>query len=157
MRAHKAGPNDERMKQPGNSLNELGRRTLEYGIRLAPHPHIWGPLEREAEIRRVMELTDPKYVWLTADTGHLTLGGADAVQMVSDYFPRIAEIHLKDTYAKFRGNKQTPTPEMHKEASVYHQFRWRRRRALSASSRCCATSVSRVGVGDGRRRSAQGR
>ena len=116
------GPNDEQMKQLCNTLNELGRRTLEYGIRLAPHPHIWGPLEREAEIRRAMELTDPKYVWLTADTGHLTLGGADAVQMINDYFPRLAEIHMKDTYAKFRGNKQTPTPEMHKEASVYHNF-----------------------------------
>ena len=116
------GPSDDQLKVLANSLNELGRRTLEYGIRLAPHPHIWGPLEREAEVRRLFDLTDPKYVWMTADTGHLTLGGADAVQIISDYFPRLAEIHLKDTYAKYRGNKQTPTPEMHREASVYHNF-----------------------------------
>ena len=52
-------------------------------------------------MRRCMELTDPKYVWMTADTGHLVLGGGDAAQIISDYFPRIAEIHLKDTYAKY--------------------------------------------------------
>ena len=118
----KGGPSDDQLKQLADTLNELGRRTLEFGIRLAPHPHIWGPIEREAEIRRVMELTDPRYVWLTADTGHLTLGGGDAVQMISDYFPRLAEIHMKDTYAKFRGNVETPTPEMHRQASVYHNF-----------------------------------
>jgi sugar phosphate isomerase/epimerase len=69
-----------------------------------------------------MELTDPKYVWLTTDTGHLTLGGMDAVKIMSDYFPRIAEVHLKDTYAKYRGNTSTPTQEQHKVASVYHNM-----------------------------------
>ncbi len=118
----KGGPSDDQLKQLADTLNQLGRRTLEYGVRLAPHPHIWGPIEREAEMRRVFDLTDPKYVWLTADTGHLTLGGGDAVQIISDYFPRLAEIHLKDTYAKYRGNKETPTPQMHAEASVYHNF-----------------------------------
>jgi inosose dehydratase len=79
-------------------------------------------MERDKEIRRVMDLTDPKYVWMTADTGHLTLGGGDAVQIIKDYFPRIAEIHMKDTYAKYRGNSVTPTPEMHRTASVYHNL-----------------------------------
>ena len=79
-------------------------------------------MERESDVRRVMELTDPKYVWLTTDTGHLTLGGMDAVKIMSDYFPRIAEVHLKDTYAKYRGNTSTPTQEQHKVASVYHNM-----------------------------------
>jgi inosose dehydratase len=92
------------------------------GIRMAPHPHIWGPIEREKEVRRMMELTDPKYVWMTADTGHLVLGGGDAAQIISDYFPRVAEIHLKDTYAKYRGNTSTPTREQHEVASVYHNL-----------------------------------
>jgi len=102
--------------------NELGRQTIAMGIRLAPHPHIWGPLEREKDMRRTMELTDPKYVWMTADTGHLVLGGGDAAQIISDYFPRIAEVHLKDTYAKYRGNAFTPTQEEHRVASVYHNL-----------------------------------
>ena len=116
------GPSDDQLKRLADTLNEIGRQTIAMGIRLAPHPHIWGPMEREAEVRRVMELTDPKYVWLTTDTGHLTLGGMDAVKIMSEYFPRIAEVHLKDTYAKYRGNTSTPTQEQHKVASVYHNL-----------------------------------
>jgi inosose dehydratase len=116
------GPTDEQLKRLADTLNEIGRQTIAMGIRLAPHPHMWGPLERVENVRRVMELTDPKYVWMTADLGHLELGGADAVQIVKDYFPRLAEIHLKDTYAKYRHNQATLTPAQHREASVYHNL-----------------------------------
>ena len=116
------GPGDDQLKRLADTLNEIGRQTLAMGIRMAPHPHIWGPMEREHEVRRVMELTDPKYVWLTTDTGHLTLGGMDAVRIMGDYFSRIAEVHLKDTYAKYRGNTSTPTQEQHRTASVYHNL-----------------------------------
>jgi len=116
------GPSDDQLKRLAGTLNELGRQTIAMGIRLAAHPHIWGPMEREKEIRRVMELTDPKYVWMTADTGHLVLGGADAAQIISDYFPRVAEVHLKDTYARYRGNTATPTQDDHRTASVYHNL-----------------------------------
>jgi inosose dehydratase len=116
------GPSDEQLKRLANTLNEIGRQTIAMGIRLAPHPHIWGPLEREKDMRRTMELTDPKYVWMTADTGHLVLGGGDPAKIISDYFPRVAEVHLKDTYAKYRGNTSTPTQEEHRVASVYHNL-----------------------------------
>lgn len=116
------GPTEDQLKNLANTLNEIGRQTIALGVRLAPHPHIWGPMEREHEIRRVMELTDPRYVWLTADTAHLTLGGGDAVQIIRDYFPRIAEVHLKDTYARYRGNSATPTQAEHAKASLYHNL-----------------------------------
>ena len=113
------GPNPAQVEHMAATLNELGRQTLALGIRLAPHPHIWGPLEREAEVRRVMELTDPRYVWLTMDTAHLTLGGMDAARIIDDLFPRVAEIHLKDCEAKYRGNRETPSPEVHRQANIY--------------------------------------
>lgn len=116
------GPTDDQLKYLANTLNEIGRQTIAFGVRLAPHPHIWGPMEREHEIRRVMALTDPRYVWLTADTAHLTLGGGDAVEIIRDYFPRIAEVHLKDTYARYRGNASTPTQAEHAKASLYHNL-----------------------------------
>jgi inosose dehydratase len=116
------GPSDDQLKRLADTLNEIGRQTIAMGVRLAPHPHIWGPMEREHEIRRVMELTDPEYVWMTVDTGHIVLGGANAAQIIDDYFPRVAEIHLKDTYAKFRGNTSTPTEEQHAAASLYHNM-----------------------------------
>jgi inosose dehydratase len=116
------GPSDDQLKRLANTLNEIGRQTIAMGIRLAPHPHIWGPMEREKDMRRAMDLTDPRYVWMTADTGHLVLGGGDPAKIISDYFPRIAEVHLKDTYAKYRGNTSTPTQEEHRVASVYHNL-----------------------------------
>jgi sugar phosphate isomerase/epimerase len=116
------GPSDEQLKILANTLNEIGRQTTAFGVRLAPHPHIWGPMEREHDMRRVMELTDPKYVYLTADTAHLTLGGGDALKIISDYFPRVAEVHMKDTYPRYRGNTSTPTQAEHSKASLYHNL-----------------------------------
>jgi sugar phosphate isomerase/epimerase len=116
------GPTDDQLKFLAQTLNEIGRQTIAVGVRLAPHPHIWGPMEREQEMRRVMELTDPRYVWLTADTAHLTLGGGDAVTIIRDYFPRVAEVHLKDTYSRYRGNTATPTQAEHAKASLYHNL-----------------------------------
>ncbi len=116
------GPSDDQLKTLAHTLNEIGRRTIAFGVRLAPHPHIWGPMERERDMRRVMELTDPKYVYLIADTAHLTLGGGDALEIIRDYYPRLAEVHMKDTYPKYRGNTSTPTQAEHAKASLYHNL-----------------------------------
>jgi inosose dehydratase len=113
------GPNDDQLKTMAKTLNELGRQTAAMGVRLAPHPHIWGPLEKGPEVARMMELTDPRYVWLTTDTAHLTLGGMDPVKIIDTYFPRVAEVHLKDCDAKYRGTTVTPTRQLHDQASVY--------------------------------------
>jgi len=111
---------DEQLKTMAGALNELGKRTQKHGLRLAPHPHIWSPLERENEVRRVLELTDPKYVFLVADTAHLTLGGMDPLQIIKDYFPRVAAVHFKDTEPKYRGHRgPTPTTEEHKKVNLY--------------------------------------
>ncbi len=118
-----AGTSDDELKIIADTLNEIGRQTIEMGVRLAPHPHIWGPIEREHEVRAMLDFTDPNYVWMTPDTGHLTLGGMDAVEIMDEYFPRIAEVHLKDTYAKYRNNTETPSKEQHwSEGSVYHNM-----------------------------------
>jgi sugar phosphate isomerase/epimerase len=113
------GPTPAQVDHMAATLDELGRQLLPLGIRLAPHPHIWGPLEREWEVRRVMEKTDPRYVWLTMDTAHLTLGGMDAAAIINDLFPRVAEIHLKDCEAQYRGNSETPSREVHQKANIY--------------------------------------
>ena len=68
-------------------------------------------MEREHEFRRVLELTDPNYVHIIMDTGHNVLGGMDPVKMTDEYFSRIVEFHLKDTFPRFRGNKSTPSRE----------------------------------------------
>lgn len=102
------------------TLNELGRRTADLGIRLAPHPHIWGPIERPHEITRVLELTDPDYVSWIPDVAHLNLGGGDPLQLMREHFDRIVAVHWKDTAASYRGyTGPTPTREMHQQEILY--------------------------------------
>jgi sugar phosphate isomerase/epimerase len=113
------GPSDDQLKGLAETANEIGMRTKKYGVRLSLHPHMWGPMEREHDFRFVMEHTDPAYVHLIMDTGHNVLGGMDVVKMTDEFFPRITEFHLKDTFPQYRGNTGGPTPEQHKQKSVY--------------------------------------
>jgi inosose dehydratase len=102
------------------TLNELGRQTAALGIRLAPHPHIWGPVERPHEIARILELTDPEYVSWIPDVAHLNLGGGDPVGLMTDHYDRIVAVHLKDTEPHYRGyTGPTPTRAQHDEKILY--------------------------------------
>jgi inosose dehydratase len=110
------------LKTLADSLNELGKQTIEFGIRAAPHPHLWGPMEREYEVRYVLDHTDPRFVWFTPDTAHLTLCGMDPLKIMSEYFNRIAEIHYKDCLPKYRGNNVSPTREDHRVRNLYEDL-----------------------------------
>ena len=113
------GPSAAQLKGLAKTLNDIGRQTIAHGVRLSPHPHMWGPMEREHDLRAVMDNTDPKYVWMTLDTGHNVLGGMDPVKIIHDYFPRISEVHLKDTYPQYIGNKGGLTKAQHAQKSLY--------------------------------------
>jgi inosose dehydratase len=115
-----AGPTDADLQAIADTINELGRRTADLGIRIAPHPHIWGPIERPEEVRRLLELTDPALVSLTLDTAHINLGGGDPLEFVDVHYDRICALHWKDTKASYRGyTGPTPTQAMHKEEILY--------------------------------------
>ncbi|MBW8707992.1 MAG: TIM barrel protein [Alphaproteobacteria bacterium] len=113
------GPSTDQLKGLVDTANEIGMRTKKYGVRLSLHPHMWGPMEREHDFRYVMEHSDPNYVYMIMDTGHNVLGGMDVVKISDEFFPRITEFHLKDTFPQYRGNKGGPTPADHKKKSVY--------------------------------------
>ncbi|MCC7367247.1 MAG: TIM barrel protein [Chloroflexi bacterium] len=114
------GTTDAQLEVLADSLNRLGRATADLGVKLAPHPHIWGPIERPHEIHRLMELTDPRYVYLLPDTAHLNLGGGDPLELIRQYYDRVAAIHWKDTKASYRGfTGPTPTKEAHAREILY--------------------------------------
>lgn len=117
------GTTDAELQAIAATVNELGRRTAAYGIRLAPHPHIWGPVERPHEVLRLLELTDPEYVSLVVDTAQINLGGGDPNQLIADYFDRVVAVHWKDTDAHLRGyTGPTPTQAMHQERILYRDL-----------------------------------
>ena len=108
------------------NLNDVGKRTADAGIKFAFHPHAWTLVERQPELDMVMELTDPKLVYLVLDTGHATLGGIDPVKCLRDYYARIASIHLKDAEAKYstaNGWKgPAPSEEEHNRVNLYKRL-----------------------------------
>ena len=59
------------------NLNEVGKRTLEHGVKFAFHPHAWTIVERKAEVDMILEMTDPKLVFMTLDTCHASVGGIE--------------------------------------------------------------------------------
>lgn len=114
------GTSEAQLQAIAGALNELGRAMAPLGIRLAPHPHIWGPVERPHEILRLLELTDPDYVWLTLDTAHVLLGGGDPVAILEEHWDRVAALHWKDAAPSYRGWRgPTPTREEHERECLY--------------------------------------
>ena len=117
------GPGEADLQAIAAALNELGRATADLGIRLAPHPHIWGPIERPEEIRRLLELPDPELVSLTLDTAHVNLGGGDPLAFIAEHYDRIVAIQWKDTRPEYRGyTGPTPTQEEHARAILYRDL-----------------------------------
>ncbi|MBO0745259.1 MAG: TIM barrel protein [Candidatus Dormibacteraeota bacterium] len=115
-----AGTTDAQLQAIAGALNDLGREVSRLGIRLAPHPHIWGPVERPEEIDRLLELTDPAYVWLTLDTAHVLLGGGDPLEVLERHWDRIAALHWKDAAPAYRGwTGPTPTRDEHERECLY--------------------------------------
>ena len=109
------------------NLNEVGKRTMEEaGVKFAFHPHCWTIVERRVEMERIMDLTNPKYVFLTLDTGHASLGGIDPVKCLRDYYERVAHVHLKDCEAKYSAGNgwkgPAPSQEEHERTNLYKRL-----------------------------------
>lgn len=79
-----------------DGLNRLGRAAADMGITLTFHHHMGTVVQTEEEIDRLMAETDPKYVNLLFDTGHLAYCGIDPLTVAKKYVSRIRHVHLKD-------------------------------------------------------------
>ncbi|MEP7279242.1 MAG: TIM barrel protein [Bacteroidota bacterium] len=77
-------------------LNQLGKIAVDQGIQIGIHPHYNTFIETPAEIKLAMELTNPKYVYLSPDTGHLALSGGNVLDILRTYKDRLNYFHFKD-------------------------------------------------------------
>jgi inosose dehydratase len=76
--------------------NELGRRMLEeYGVHSQFHSHADSHIGYQPDVERFLESTDPAYVNLCLDTGHVAYYGGDSVELITKYPERIGYLHLK--------------------------------------------------------------
>jgi inosose dehydratase len=86
----------EQWKNLVAGTNELGRVLAEeYGVALVFHPHVDTHVDTQERIERFLTDTDPRYVNLCLDTGHIAYCGGDNVQIVERYPDRITYVHLK--------------------------------------------------------------
>ncbi len=78
------------------SADELGRIVAEdYGLELQFHPHADSHVETQAQMARFLDETDPRWVNLCLDTGHLAYTRADSVAVIRGYPGRIGYVHIK--------------------------------------------------------------
>jgi inosose dehydratase len=88
--------NDEEWELFCQGLNKLGKAASEKGMNLTFHHHMGTVVQTREEIDRMMESTNPEYVHLLFDSGHLSAAGEDPLDVLKTYGSRIKHIHLKD-------------------------------------------------------------
>ena len=87
---------DEQWNLLTSQTDELGRRILEeYGLHVQFHSHADSHVGYQPEIERFLESTDPAFVNLCLDTGHVAYYGGDCVELITTYPERIGYVHLK--------------------------------------------------------------
>ena len=59
------------------------------------HSHADSHVGYQPEIERFLEATNPEYVNLCLDTGHVAYYGGDCVELITKYPERIGYVHLK--------------------------------------------------------------
>lgn len=94
--ANKPHNTDEEWKLVAEGLNKLGALAAEKDMKLVYHHHMGTGVQTEAEIDKLMEMTDPNLVFLLYDTGHLVCSGEDYIGILKKYINRIKHVHLKD-------------------------------------------------------------
>ncbi len=91
---------DDQWNKLTEGLNEIGKSAHEAGMRLVYHPHVGTGVETKEDIDRLMENTNPQYVKLLLDTGHLYYAKADPLEVTEEYADRIGHVHLKNIRQK---------------------------------------------------------
>lgn len=75
------------------ALDEVERIVTQHRLRLAVHPHFGTVIERKEHVDRFLAGCAHG---LCLDTGHLALGGSDAVDVATRAGDRVRHVHLKD-------------------------------------------------------------
>lgn len=76
--------------------NALGKILFEeYGVHMRFHPHADYQVETQAQVERFLDETDPAFVSLCLDTGHLAYRRADVPGLIRKYPARVGYVHIK--------------------------------------------------------------
>ena len=86
----------EQWKNLTQGTNELGKFILEeFGIQLVFHPHVDTHVDTQLRIERFLADTNPEFVNLCLDTGHVAYCEGDNIDIVKKHPERVTYVHLK--------------------------------------------------------------
>jgi inosose dehydratase len=104
-------PDKEQLKAFASVLNEIGKRTAEFGMPLGFHNHMGQMGQNPDEVEAILEAADPKYVKLLLDTGHYAAAGGDPVKAIKTHGKRLVMLHIKDVKDKPPGAAPAPSKD----------------------------------------------
>jgi inosose dehydratase len=79
----------------GERLDVFGAHLAKRGVRLAYHHHMGAYVQSPEDVDKLMSVTGND-VGLLFDTGHITFGGGDAVNVLARHVRRVCHVHCKD-------------------------------------------------------------
>ncbi len=98
--AEKPVLNDDQFEVLAKGLDHLGKIAVDMGMKIVYHHHMTTTVQTAPEIDKLMALTDPRYVNLIFDCGHLTFSGDDPIAVLEKHFDGIKHVHLKNVRGK---------------------------------------------------------
>ncbi|MFC7392752.1 myo-inosose-2 dehydratase [Scopulibacillus cellulosilyticus] len=87
---------NEEWEKLSAGLNNLGKIAEEYNLKLVYHHHLGTGVQTVEEVDRLMANTDPRYVHLLFDTGHIYVSDGDYMTLLNKHIDRIKHVHFKD-------------------------------------------------------------
>ena len=88
--------NDDEWEVLTKGLDHLGKIAYDSGMKIVYHHHMTTTVQKTDEIDRMLAMTDPKYVSMIYDTGHLTFSGEAPIEILKKHHDRIGHVHLKN-------------------------------------------------------------
>ena len=79
------------------ALPALDAAAGEHGVVHVLHPHWRTVVEQDEDVKRVLHGSQAN---ICLDTGHLTLGGSDPLEIATEFVDRVGHVHLKDVNAR---------------------------------------------------------
>ncbi|WP_433293126.1 TIM barrel protein [Actinoplanes sp. CA-030573] len=87
---------DDGWRELVRNSDTLGRILFEeYGVHMRFHPHADYQVETQEQVERFLAGTDPAFVSLCLDTGHLAYRRADVPGLIRKYPERVGYVHIK--------------------------------------------------------------
>jgi inosose dehydratase len=98
-------PTSEELQRLAMLMNEIGKRTNEFGIMPIYHNHMDQLGETPEEVDIIVENCNPEYVNFLLDVAHYFQGGGDPAKAVIYYKDKLKALHIKDV-ADLQGDEK---------------------------------------------------